>query len=110
MKTKHQVIQFIVDLAEENEQLTKSVLGNAVVESAKQALNSTPNLGTLKIVAESITFLAKCIEDLEEELKSMKAHNEKENVYLVYDDNSIKDVERLIRKYYESLNKVIREI
>ena len=76
MKTKHQVVQFIVDLSEENENLTKSVLGNAVVESAKRALNSSPDLKTLKIIAESILFISKCIEDLEQELRvvSQKRH------------------------------------
>ena len=110
MKTKHQVIQLIVDLSEENESMVKNVLGNAVVEGAKEALNSTPDIKTLKIIAETITFLAKCIEDLEKELKEMKAHNERQGVYLVYRDNDIKEIERLIRKYYESLNKILREI
>jgi DNA repair ATPase RecN len=110
MKTKHQVIQLIVDLSEENEQMVKNVLGNAVVEGAKEALNSMPDIKTLKIIAETITFLAKCIEDLEKELKEMKAHNERQGVYLVYRDNDIKEIERLIRKYYESLNKILREI
>jgi hypothetical protein len=110
MKTKHQVVQFIVDLSEENENLTKSVLGNAVVESAKRALNSKPDVKTLKIVAESILFISKCIEDLEKELCEMKAHNDKKGILFEYRDQDIQGVERLIRKYYESLNKVIREI
>lgn len=110
MKTKHQVIQLIVDLSQENEQMTKSILGNAVVEGAKEALNSTLDLSVLKTIAESILFIAKCIEDLQQELREMKAHNEKAGVMFVHRDQDIQGVERLINKYYESLNKVIREI
>lgn len=110
MKTKHQVIQLIVDLSQENEQMTKSILGNAVVEGAKEALNSTLDLSVLKTIAESILFIAKCIEDLQQELREMKAHNEQAGVMFVHRDQDIQGVERLINKYYESLNKVIREI
>jgi hypothetical protein len=110
MTTKHQVIQLIVDLSQDNEQMTKSILGKAVVDGAKEALNSTPDIKTLKIIAETITFLAKCIEDLQQELREMKAHNEKSGVMLVHRYQDIQGIERLINKYYESLNKVIREI
>jgi hypothetical protein len=110
MKTKHQVIQLIVDFSQDNEQMTKSILGKAVVDGAKEALNSTPDIKTLKIITETITFLVKCIEDLQQELREMKAHNEKAGVMFVHRDQDIQGVERLINKYYESLNKVIREI
>lgn len=110
MKTKHQIIQLIVDLCEDNEQMTKSILGKAVVDGAKEVLNSTPELSKLKSIAESIIFIAKCIEDLQQELREMKAHNEKAGVMFVHRDQDIQGVERLINKYYESLNKVIREI
>lgn len=110
MKTKHQIIQLIVDLFEENEQMVKNVLGNAVVEGAKEALNSTPDLPVLKTIAESILFIAKCIEDLQQELREMKSHNEKAGVMFVHRDQDIQGVERLINKYYESLNKLLREI
>jgi hypothetical protein len=110
MTTKHQMIQLIVDLSQDNEQMTKSILGKAVVDGAKEALDSTPDLPVLKTIAESILFIAKCIEDLQQELREMKAHNEKAGVMFVHRDQDIQGVERLIRKYYESLNKVIREI
>ena len=110
MTTKHQVIQLIVDLSQDNEQMTKSILGKSVVEGAKKALDSTHDLPVLKTIAESILFIAKCIEDLQQELREMKAHNEKAGVMFVHRDQDIQGVERLINKYYESLNKVIREI
>lgn len=69
-----------------------------------------PNISNLKTIAESILFITKCIEDLQEELREMKAYNEKAGVMFVHRDQDIQGVERLINKYYESLNKVIREI
>lgn len=69
-----------------------------------------PNISNLKTIAESILYISKCIEDLQEEIRTMKAHNEKKGVMFVHKDSDIQGLERIINKYYESLNKIIGEI
>ena len=104
---KHEVVQLIVEMSNDNEQMTKSMFGETLVEAAKKALNSTPDINNLKAIAESIIFLTKCIEDLQNEVADMK--NTNQGMY-VYSESDIKGLERLIRKYYENLNRVISQI
>ncbi len=66
---KLEIIRTIVEAANDNEQLAKSVLGHAIVEASREELNRYINPYEIKPILEAALYLCEQIEKCDYEMK-----------------------------------------
>jgi hypothetical protein len=88
MTTSKQIVRTIADMANDNEQMTKSILGKFVVEECVKLSEKPFVFKEVKPLIDSCSYLVKQIEDctdgieaLENKLTTMKSLNEEGFVF-----------------------------
>lgn len=92
---KAQIIRTIVEAANANDLMAKSILGNSIVEASREVLNTDVNSYEIKPILEAAIYLCEQIEKCDQELKQKP------------DD---RDLIRQRNKYSESLKKCIDQL
>jgi hypothetical protein len=103
---KSEIIKCIAESAFANEEMTKSVLGKAIVDSSISVYNAEPDVKNLKSNLESALYLIDQIEEIDSEIIVMKRDNKNG----VFSDSDLKQVEKKRKKFIESLKKCLNEI
>jgi len=108
MTTSKQIVRTIAEMANDNEQMTKSILGKFVVEECVKLTRKPFVFKEVKPLIDSCSYLAKLIEDctdgieaLENKLTTMKSLND-EGFVFPYEPKDFDKVQ-------ESLNATIRQ-
>lgn len=109
MTKKSDVIKLILDSVKENERLTKSVLGFAIVEAATKSESFFPELNSLKTNAETIIYLVDEIHKHEMLLANMYQKNKiSKEEFFTKDELEIEM--RQIAGYRENIQKILSDI
>lgn len=110
--TKHDVVKLICQMATDNEQMTNSILGNIIVEAAKESLKQPLNLLELKENLSCGLWIISEIEKIDHVMQRMRI--EKDAISCEFSckfkSMQFQDVERQRAMYIESLNKVLNKL
>ncbi len=98
MTTKHQIVKTIVEMAQDNEGMAKSILGNEIVNACEEVLNRRIDVAKTKTIIDSASYLIEQIEKCDSSIRSCT------------DSNCIQQAERQKALFIESLTKCCNEL
>jgi hypothetical protein len=92
---KAQIIETIVEAAKENDLMTKSLLGQSIVEASMEVIDKDINAYEIKPILEAALYLCEQVEKCDVELNTNPGD---------------RDIIRQKNKYLESLKKCLNQL
>jgi hypothetical protein len=109
---KHEVIQTIVSQGNDNPEMMKSILGNAIFEAAKEALKTPICIPQIKPIIDSAYYLIRQIEICEQGIAMSKRQihiAELDGKTFEKHSMNVEDYQRQKNQYTESLQKCLNQ-